>query len=363
MRYSGTSNIPTVIVGDALRLRQILTNLIGNAIKFTTEGTITLSISCHHETHCTTPPPDGCVEVTFVIEDTGIGMSRAILDNLFAPFTQADSSTTRRYGGTGLGLAITKRLIDLIGGRLQVESQPNVGSKFTVTLPYRLKAVIAPSKRSFALLATADLTSTEPQLVVEDTLVVPPIDTTPHYGHEQRPSQNGAVREGRAFTAQTNQLRLKSNAESQYIATAPGALPSASPKPILLVEDYPNNQLVALAHLKKLGYDADIAENGQVAIDRLIAHGEQYQLVLMDWQMPVMDGLETTRLIRKMEDDSGQHLPIVGMTANAIKGDRERCLEAGMDDYLAKPIRRSELSRILARWLAPALPSIDSENR
>lgn len=320
LRYASTSNLPALIVGDALRLRQILTNLLSNALKFTQEGTVALSVSQHRQEHSTLPPHDECTEFKFVIEDTGIGMAPAVLQTLFTPFTQADSSTTRRYGGTGLGLAITKRLVDLVGGRLQVESQPAVGSRFTLILPYRLKTLAPLAEQSTTVVATADR-------------VVPL---------------------SREFITQANHLPLEHRTGGQYKGKAV-VTAATSPKQILLVEDYPNNQLVVLAHLKKMGYDADVAENGQVAIDQLIAYGDRYQLVLMDWQMPVMDGLETTRLIRKMEGDSGYHLPIIGMTANAIKGDRERCLEAGMDDYIAKPIRRRELSRVLALWFPSTL--------
>lgn len=352
LRYTSTSNLPALIVGDALRLRQILTNLISNAVKFTQEGEVTLSVSRHQQGQSTLPQRDERAEFQFVIEDTGIGMSPAVLQNLFTPFTQADSSTTRRYGGTGLGLAITKRLVDLVGGQLQVESQPTVGSKFTLILPYRLKEVALIEKQPTTMVAIGDGTPTKSSLVTAGTTFVPPVVAIYSRLQEYHPWQNGTTVASSEFATQANHVPLDHRAESQrkgkaVVAAAP------LPKQILLVEDYRNNQLVALAHLKKLGYDADVAENGQAAIDQLIAHGEQYQLVLMDWQMPVMDGLETTRLIRKMEGNSGQHIPIIGMTANAIKGDRERCLEAGMDDYLAKPIHHSELSRILALWLSP----------
>jgi CheY-like chemotaxis protein len=147
----------------------------------------------------------------------------------------------------------------------------------------------------------------------------------------------------------------------------PAARTDASPAPlanqpsaaglILIVEDYANNQLVVLAHLKKMGYAAQVVENGQEAVDVMSNNGANYQLILMDWQMPVMDGLEATRRIRQQEAQTGRHIPIIGMTANAIKGDRERCLEAGMDDYLSKPIRRDDLKRVLAEWMPAALPT------
>jgi CheY-like chemotaxis protein len=124
----------------------------------------------------------------------------------------------------------------------------------------------------------------------------------------------------------------------------------AAPR-ILVVEDYPNNQLVILAHLRKLGLQADVMENGRAAVDALLAHHDRYHLIFMDWQMPVMDGLEATRLIRKIERNRGEHIPIIGMTANAIKGDREHCLAAGMDDYLTKPLNMAELHRVLTQWL------------
>jgi len=339
LRYASTSNIPATIIGDALRLRQILTNLIGNAVKFTAKGEVKLSVNRHPQAQCILPHRVDCAEIEFVIEDSGIGMAPALLEDLFTPFTQADSSTTRRYGGTGLGLAITKRLVDLIGGKLQVNSDPQVGSKFTVTLPYRLKSTVSSTHNR--IMREKAVSVAEVPSVTDDHRI--PSSVAPYARRQTQQSlKNGVV--------PTNQLP-KSNGPSKAHGAAVPPRTTTEPKPILLVEDYPNNQAVALAHLKKLGYSADVAENGQIAIDKIIAHGEQYRLVFMDWQMPLLDGLETTRLIRKMEEDSGQHLPIIGMTANAIKGDRERCLEAGMDDYIAKPFQRSDLRRLLDRWL------------
>jgi signal transduction histidine kinase/ActR/RegA family two-component response regulator len=327
LRYAGTANLPAVVIGDALRLRQILSNLIGNAVKFTREGSVTVSVTRHHQPHCILPQRRAVAELEFVIEDTGIGMSPLVVQNLFNPFSQADSSTTRRYGGTGLGLAITKRLVDLIGGRLHVESQPHTGSKFVVLLPYRLQEVSASPEIG---VSTAPLTPTE--LVDRDG----PQPWCP--GVADHPNGSEPLPHAEQATGGENQ----------------GAGPTVgdAPAQILVVEDYRNNQLVVLAHLKKLGYQAEIAENGQVAVDKLTTNREQYQLVLMDWQMPVMDGLEATRCIRTMESAGDQHIPIIGMTANAIKGDRERCLAAGMDDYLSKPLKREELYRILSTWAA-----------
>ncbi len=347
LRYAGTANLPAVVIGDALRLRQILSNLIGNAVKFTAEGGVTVSVTRHQPSHSILPQRRAIAELEFVIEDTGIGMSPLVVQNLFNPFSQADSSTTRRYGGTGLGLAITKRLVDLIGGRLQVESQPHIGSKFVVLLPYRLQEVSATSEIGAPKTWGAVADTAEQALATTTAPLTPPESMDPD---DPQPWCNGVAGHPNGSTPLANSLRPCN--EQAARDKDQGEDRGDAPAQILVVEDYRNNQLVVLAHLKKLGYHAEIAENGQVAVDKLTAQSGQYQLVLMDWQMPIMDGLEATRRIRTMESTGSQHIPIIGMTANAIKGDRERCLAAGMDDYLSKPLKREELHRVLSTWAA-----------
>ncbi|MCB0062946.1 MAG: response regulator [Caldilineaceae bacterium] len=311
------ANVPNLVVGDAVRFRQILTNLVGNAVKFTNEGTINVAVKTVRRDNGKTRRRFPMAEIEIQVQDTGIGMSPDLLNNLFDPFIQADSSTTRRFGGTGLGLSITKRLVNLIGGTLEVESKLNIGSTFTVTLPYRLP-------------------------------LAPPIDGATDSA--QQPCNEIPI----ALAEDTICHRYPDHGEP-----VPEELPQQCK--ILIVEDYINNQRVAVTHLKKMGYAADVVENGREAVDALVTHGDRYQLILMDWQMPVMDGLEATRMIREIERETTRHIPIIGMTANALKGDRERCLAAGMDDYLAKPIHRADLQRILADWLAESSPDPDQQ--
>ena len=280
LRQLVASDVPQLIISDQVRLRQILLNLVGNAIKFTEAGEVAIEVSCQ---------PGGVAgQILHVaVRDTGIGIPANKLDSIFSAFAQADSSTTRRFGGTGLGLTITRRLVELLGGRLWVESQPGQGSCFHFSLP--TEAVVAES-----------------EAVVGDE-------------------------------------------PDSHPPSSVGAEPGAS-LPILLVEDNPVNQKVALMLLQRRGYQTQLAENGRAAVEAF-AHA-RFAAVLMDMQMPVMDGIEATREIRRLEGLMQlPATPIIAMTANAMEGDRERCLEAGMDDYLSKPIRAEQLQALLQRWV------------
>ena len=247
--------------GDPLRVQQILVNLLGNAIKFTARGSITLSLDSNAET------------VVFRISDTGIGMSADVQARLFSAFVQADSSMTRRYGGTGLGLAITRRLIAQMGGTIAVASQPDQGATFTVTLPLA-------------------------------------------------PAASGAH------------------------AVLPETLPKHFIGRVLVVEDDATNRLVARHLLHAFGLDVELVDSGEAALERLTRE-PNFEVVFMDCQMPGLDGFDTTRRLRAQ----GLTIPIIAMTANALAGDRERCLAAGMDDYLAKPFPEDSLASMLLRWL------------
>ncbi|MCW5889894.1 MAG: response regulator [bacterium] len=263
------ADVPDGLAGDPGRLRQILVNLLGNAVKFTPEGAVRVSVERAGA------DADG-VALRFAIADTGIGIPPEQVDRVFAAFTQADDTTTRRFGGTGLGLAITRQLVTLMGGAIGLESTPGRGSTFHFTAHF-----------------------------------------------------------GRADVA---------------AATAAPVVPSPAVRPlrVLLAEDNRVNQQVAVRVLEKRGHTVVVADDGRVAVER--AGAEPFDLILMDMQMPEMDGLEATAAIRAVEAASRRRVPIVAMTANALVGDRERCLAAGMDDYLAKPIDFSELDRVLARY-------------
>ncbi len=263
--------LPGSLVGDAGRVRQVFANLLGNAVKFTQRGAVSVRVALLSRT------ADRCRILTR-ITDTGIGIPSETIERLFEPFTQADASTSRLYGGSGLGLAISRRLVGMMGGRIEVESDPGEGSTFRFTL---------------------DLPASEEQ-----------------------PSEC-AGGGGDAVASRERIAGLR----------------------VLVAEDNATNRRIIAALLEKLDVTADLAENGRETLDAL-ARG-RYDMVLMDVQMPGMDGLETTRRIRAGEA-AGARIPIVAMTANAMKGDREACLAAGMDGYLSKPISPVELERIMA---------------
>jgi signal transduction histidine kinase/CheY-like chemotaxis protein len=266
-----SENIPSAIVGDANRLRQILINLIGNAIKFTERGRVELNVSCHERT-------DTGAVLHFTVTDTGIGIDSAALERLFKPFTQADNSLGRRYGGTGLGLAISVRLAQAMGGLLQVKSSLNQGTTFRLILPCKLPEEVTPG-----------------QLDDGSRLVTP-------------------VLRGR----------------------------------VLVVEDDSVNRQVIELFLKKLQVSPRFAHDGEAAVK--IATTETFDVILMDCQLPGIDGLETTRRIRR-KLEGGRPLKIIALTANTGRNIRNACLSAGMDDFLTKPVRLEFLVDVLERNL------------
>jgi signal transduction histidine kinase/ActR/RegA family two-component response regulator len=271
--------VPPGLRGDPGRLRQILTNLVGNAIKFTERGHVGVSVGL-------AAPVGEAVSLRVEVTDTGIGVPLDRLPELFEPFTQADTSTTRQYGGTGLGLTIVKELVTLMGGHVEVHSAPGEGATFVVTVALR-------------------------------------------------PPASDAWTRSVLDTAATQALELPRLAEGQAV---------------LVAEDNATNRAVALHMLERIGVRADAVANGNEAVAALARR--RYALVLMDVQMPELDGFEATRVIREPTSDVLDHtVPVVAMTAHALKGDRERCLQAGMNDYVAKPISRASLIRALARWL------------
>ena len=273
-----SNRVPDLVIGDGNRLRQVLMNLVGNAIKFTDKGEVFVTVETVVDTEAQAsllPQPDDALNVHFVVTDTGIGIPKEKQEVIFESFVQADGSMTRRYGGTGLGLAICSKLVKLMGGRIWVESQVGHGSSFHFIVKLR-----------------PDLQS----------------------GSQQKPAEE-------IFKKPSRSVR------------------------VLLAEDNEINQKVALEFLKMRGHQVRIANNGKDALEALAA--ETFEIILMDVQMPVMDGFQATAAIREREKGTGRHIPIVAMTGYAMKDDRRRCLAAGMDGYISKPIRSQELFEIV----------------
>jgi two-component system sensor histidine kinase/response regulator len=392
--------VPATVRGDSVKVRQILSNLVGNAAKFTSEGSITVSV-----TSSPVPGDPGAALVAFDVIDTGIGIPEHVMPRLFTEFEQADSSTTRRFGGTGLGLAICKRLVGMLGGRIAVESAPGRGSTFAFALPLvtvptsevtprptGLRVwVVEEEARTAALLMTqleawgvaAELYSGEAAIsaqigdaIAPDVLVV---SRELAGGGAERVVELALGRRGGATTrvvllsgrlddahcARCDAVLLRpvrptALSAQLVLARASGlvavSLPSG-PRPrrvdhrglrVLLVEDNKVNQLVATGLMQRAGHVVEIAENGQQAVAAVAAHVPD--LILMDMQMPGMDGLEATRVIRASRDSLRRTVPIIGLTANAMASDREACIAAGMNDYLTKPIDRAQLLEKLERW-------------
>ena len=306
--------IPSPLTGDPGRLRQVITNLAGNAIKFTRQGEVVIGARLSSETAAS-------VMIRFEVSDTGIGIPGERHAAIFSPFTQVDESTTRKYGGTGLGLAICKQLAELMGGEIGLESEEGSGSTFWFTARFARKVGAAGAS-------------------------------------EQAGSDGRAAR--RAGESELHDCielmlgRSPGGAPGNSRGPAPaGALPARPDARILLAEDNVINQKVAQSLLARLGYRAaDVVANGREAIAALEL--KEYDLVLMDCQMPELDGFDATAAIRDPLSGVLNHqVTIVAMTANAMTGDRERCLGVGMDDYLSKPVKKEGLFMILGKWLKP----------
>lgn len=291
LRIDNQCNPNLSLMGDPLRVRQILMNVVGNAVKFTGKGTITVHLRCDHNSQ-----PDNA-HMHIEVSDTGIGIPANQIATIFTKFSHGDTAMTRKYGGTGLGLAITKSLVELMKGDITVSSVEGKGSTFSIDLPFLVAGANKPTASS-----------------------QPPASMT----------------------------RM---AEPKWARSTMETREDNQKKRILLVEDYPANILVATSILSTLGYDYDVAQNGKTAIEKIAEGG--FDAVLMDVQMPEMDGLMATKLVRERErSDSANPIPIIGMTAHALRGDRERCIEAGMTDYIAKPFQPEELVAKLNQYTA-----------
>jgi PAS domain S-box-containing protein len=402
------ADLPDLVFGDPIRLRQIVINLVGNAIKFTDKGEVMLHVERQSQT-------ETAIDLHFFVSDTGIGIPEDKQQSIFEAFEQVDSSTTRRYGGTGLGLSISAALVKLMGGAMWVESKVKQGSKFhfTIVLELRKSQSAHVSQSSQKLV---DL----PVLIIDDNAsnrrILQEVLTNWHMrptlaksgleglGVLEQPTSAGGFAlvlldvhmpdmDGFAVAEQVRKKHpgikvilltsagnpgdvarcrelgvagyltkpIKQSELFDAIATAMAEhvqnaereeSPSTSMRPtgaslrILLAEDNPVNQTLATRILEKLGHKVEVVNNGKEATER--ARAAEFDLVLMDVQMPEMDGLEATAAIRAAEAGTGRHVPIVAMTAHAMKGDRERCLSAGMDSYLSKPIRVDELKRTIS---------------
>ncbi len=409
------AGMPTLVRGDPGRFRQVLLNLVGNAVKFTERGEVVVRANRVEESA-------ESIVVRVEVVDTGIGIDPARQEHLFGAFTQADASTTRRYGGTGLGLALVKRLVELLGGEIGLKSEPGRGSTFWFTVPlmkqpparpapapaapllagvrvlvaddnetnrlilaeqlgswgarscavagaqdaleelraaarsrhpYRL-AILDMQMPEMGGLELAHAIAADPALAALDVLVLSSgVELT-----EAERRQNGIrlslmkpVRQSELHAALT---RVVAGGEERRSGRPQqGSLAASSHEGsrgrILVAEDNAVNQTVAMAMVRKLGYQADLARDGREAVEAVF--GRDYEAVLMDCQMPGMDGYQATAEIRRREAERG-HVPIIAMTASAMAGDRERCLAVGMDDYVSKPIHLEDMEAVLARWVA-----------
>ncbi len=424
--YHIAHGIPEMLVGDPVRLRQVIVNLVGNAIKFTDRGEILVDISCEEQ------EPSG-VLLRFAVTDTGMGIPPEKQKLIFAAFTQADSSTTRRFGGTGLGLAISSRLVALFGGELQLRSESGKGSTFSFAVRFgrsrRPKASQSPVRRTTLqgtdVLVVDDnatnrkileemlrswgmnplIAASAPEALdrlqqrfqagqvipllltdvhmpnVDGLMLVEQIRDNPRFANllvivltsgdqgseADRWEKLGVasrlmkpVKQSELLTAIEDALSTGKRLSNRAAVPPPEDLSPVVPLRILLAEDGLTNQKLAVALLQKWGHQVVVANNGREAVQAY--ENERFDLVLMDVQMPEMDGLEATQCIRAREGNLGRRTPIVAMTARAMKGDREQCLESGMDGYVSKPIRQRDLNQAIAAFFvnrsSTASPSV-----
>ncbi len=418
--------VPTALRGDPGRIRQILVNLLSNAVKFTAEGEVTLVVTLVEDA-------EEEAVVRFEVRDTGIGLTEEQRSRLFQSFSQADASTTRRFGGTGLGLAISKRLVELMGGEIGVESEPGKGSTFWFTVPlekqkdtrqaaldtstdlHNLRVLVVDDNATNRKILQEQLTAWsmknvsaedgpsalemlrsaakagEPYDLAILDMMMPGMDgielaqriaadpsisstklimlssigsraeseqgrQTDIEVHLTKPVKQSRLFDAIATTTATPEEEhdVITKTSGQEGASVPGRSLASHERltrgHVLVAEDNHVNQKVAVKMLERLGYRADVAADGLEAVEALSRI--PYGAVLMDVQMPEMDGYEATAEIRRRQEGQGQHTPIIAMTANAMQGDREKALEAGMDDYVPKPVTARELETVLERWIS-----------
>jgi signal transduction histidine kinase/CheY-like chemotaxis protein/HPt (histidine-containing phosphotransfer) domain-containing protein len=310
-------DVPRMVCGDPGRLRQILLNLVSNALKFTERGTVAITVALQAQTASS-------VQLRFAVTDTGIGITPDKLKGLFKAFTQADASTSRNYGGTGLGLAISKQLVGMMGGEIGAESSVGVGSKFWFTARF-LDAAQRDSNSAHGLNGLRVL-------------------TRPFAGTEQTNGHSSPV------------AVIQSTMPSIGDGASNGS--AANRRRVLVAEDDLVNQMVTAHHLHKLGYEVETVKNGHEVLARLAQH--QFDLVLMDCQMPLMSGLQAVAEIRRDPARTYAQVPVIGLSASAMSEERDRCLAAGMNDYLTKPFKAEQMYDLLQRWapLAETRPAL-----
>ena len=421
--------VPEVVRGDSSRLRQIVTNLVGNAIKFTNEGEVAMKVEVESQS-------DDDRTLQFTVSDTGIGIPREKQALIFDPFSQADTSTTRKYGGTGLGLTISARLIELMGGRIRLESEVGRGTHFFFTVQMKSSEMpsevgsIAPAEvlrgvkvlvvddnktnrrildgmlrrwdmrstlveggeEALAELSAARKAGEQYGLVLTDmhmpkmdgfslverirqmpelaTATIMMLTSAGHRGDAERCKKLGVaayllkpIRQSELREAIARVLGAREQTGAIPLVTRYSLQDARDPMTvlrILVAEDNAVNQRLVIRMLEKRGHRAVLAVDGRQAIEAL--NQESFDLVLMDVQMPEMDGLEATAIIREKEKKSGKHQPIIALTAYAMTGDRERCLSAGMDAYLTKPIRPQELDQMLESYVNRRIPVPEAVN-
>lgn len=380
-------DLPESFLGDPTRTRQILNNLLSNAIKFTEQGFVRIHATRYN----------GNVRIDVV--DTGIGMSKEGLHRIFSPFSQADSDTTRLYGGTGLGLTLCRQLVERMHGQILVDSEEHEGTHFTVNLPlpvhdeqesqpsmpaipsllqqvgvdigmprdyphrtpieHQLRAwgiplrEAAPDGEGILMIAANESDETAAQLASSWTgtgIILVDRDGSAH-PTKDRQILSMPLRREQLYRTLCRAAGLDTGDRARIIETPAGVSRTLN---LLLVEDNQVNQVVASSMLKKLGHTVTLAENGKQALEALQQGERRFDIVLMDCQMPVMDGYEATRNIR--ENPEWQDLPVIAVTANVMQGDRDDCLESGMNDYITKPYNRADLKSIIDRWAPPQPP-------
>ena len=335
-----------VVMGDPGRVRQILTNLLTNSIKFTSEGSVKLAVAARKETAET-------IEVVFKIEDTGIGIEEEVRKRLFKPFSQADSSTARRFGGTGLGLTICKNLVNLMHGEITLESALDSGTTATFWIPFNKPQYTGTSS------PMVDLGAIPERLRSELSVSGCPSEFDRGSGTPPQSPQEGLGIMPSLRPQRSGSLDVRRQGPRQALSLDGSSTELDRRKThVLVVEDNAINQQIAIKTVKKFGFSVNAVWNGQQALDYLLEKPSSSRprpdIILMDVQMPILDGYRATHIIRHHKPyaaiDSIRAVPIVAMTASAIQGDKEKCQKAGMDDYLAKPVRGPTLEKMLLRW-------------